>query len=43
VVKEAHEACDRIERALRRNLGSAVISIHVEPERKAKHSGAAVP
>jgi len=42
-VKDAHEACDHIEGALRRNLGSAVIGIHVEPERKAKHSGVAVP
>jgi len=38
-VEDAHEICDRIEGALRRNLGSAVTSIHVEPERKAKQSG----
>lgn len=36
-VEDAHEICDRIEAALRANLGSAVISIHVEPGRKAKH------
>jgi hypothetical protein len=41
-VEDAHEFCNRIEGALRRNLGSAVISIHVGPERKAKHGGAVV-
>ena len=41
-VEDAHAICDRIEGALRKNLGSAVISIHVEPERKAKHSGVVV-
>ncbi len=41
-VEDAHEICDRIEGALRKGLGSAVISIHVEPERKAKHSGVVV-
>ncbi|MFC0408714.1 cation diffusion facilitator family transporter [Roseomonas elaeocarpi] len=41
-VEAAHEICDRIEAALRESLGSAVISIHVEPDRKAKHSGVVV-
>ncbi len=41
-VEDAHEICDRIEGALRRNLGSAVSSIHVEPKRKAKHGGVVV-
>jgi len=41
-VEDAHEIYDRIEGALRRSLRSAVISIHVEPERKAKHSGVVV-
>jgi cation diffusion facilitator family transporter len=41
-VEDAHEICDSIERALRGSLGSAVINIHVEPERKAKHSGVVV-
>lgn len=37
-VEDAHEIRDRIEGALRENLGSVVIDIHVEPERKAKHN-----
>ena len=41
-VDAAHEICDRIEAALRESLGTAVISIHVEPDRKAKHSGVVV-
>lgn len=41
-VEDAHEICDRIEASLRKDLGSAVITIHVEPERKAKHSGVVV-
>ena len=36
-VEDAHAICDRIERALRERIGSAVINIHVEPEHKAKH------
>ncbi len=41
-VREAHEICDRIEGALKAELGSAVITIHVEPEVKAKHQGVLV-
>jgi cation diffusion facilitator family transporter len=41
-VEDAHEICGRIEHALREDLGSAVVTIHVEPERKAKHSGVVV-
>jgi divalent metal cation (Fe/Co/Zn/Cd) transporter len=41
-VSEAHEICDRIEHALIANLGKASITIHVEPENKAKHSGIVV-
>ncbi|MCI0756570.1 cation diffusion facilitator family transporter [Teichococcus vastitatis] len=41
-VVEAHEICDRIEGALKSELGSAVITIHVEPEGKAKHHGVLV-
>jgi cation diffusion facilitator family transporter len=41
-VEDAHQICDQIEHALRQTLGSAVINIHVEPERKAKHSGVVV-
>jgi cation diffusion facilitator family transporter len=38
-VGEAHAICDRIEAALKARLAGAVISIHVEPEEKAKHTG----
>jgi len=38
-VSESHDICDRLEHALRRQLGRALIHIHVEPEEKAKHTG----
>ncbi|GBR70181.1 cation diffusion facilitator family transporter [Gluconobacter kanchanaburiensis] len=41
-VHDAHEICDQIEAAIRSELGRASIHIHVEPEDKAKHSGALV-
>jgi cation diffusion facilitator family transporter len=41
-VADAHEICDRIEAALTAELGTAVITIHVEPEGKAKHQGVLV-
>ncbi len=41
-VVEAHAICDRIEAALKAELGEAVITIHVEPEGKAKHRGVLV-
>jgi cation diffusion facilitator family transporter len=41
-VSQAHEICDRIEAALKDELGAAVITIHVEPEMKAKHQGVLV-
>ncbi|MFT4096451.1 MAG: cation diffusion facilitator family transporter [Rhodoblastus sp.] len=41
-VEDAHTICDRIEAALRAEVGQATISIHVEPENKAKHSGVVV-
>ena len=41
-VHDAHEICDRVEHALRRQLGRAVIHIHVEPDDKAKHTGVPV-
>ena len=41
-VAEAHAICDRIEAALKRRLDQALITIHVEPENKAKHSGVVV-
>jgi cation diffusion facilitator family transporter len=42
-VAEAHEICDRIEAALKADMdGDALITIHVEPEAKAKISGVPV-
>ena len=41
-VLEAHAICDRVEAALKAELGSAIITIHVEPDGKAKHSGVLV-
>lgn len=41
-VVEAHDICDRIEAALKAEVAGAVITIHVEPEGKAKHQGVVV-
>ena len=41
-VTAAHEICDRVEAALKAELETAVITIHVEPEGKAKHQGVLV-
>jgi cation diffusion facilitator family transporter len=41
-VTEAHDICDRIEAALKAELDAATITIHVEPEGKAKHRGVLV-
>ena len=41
-VAEAHAVCDRIEAALKAELEGAVITIHVEPEEKAKQEGVPV-
>ena len=41
-VSDAHDICDRIERALKAAMKDALITIHVEPEDKAKHSGVLV-
>lgn len=41
-VDQAHEICDRVEQALKVKLPEAMITIHVEPEHKAKHSGVLV-
>ena len=41
-VRESHDICDRIEAALKAELHSAIITIHVEPEGKAKHTGVPV-
>ena len=41
-VEAAHALCDRIEAALMDALPDARVTIHVEPEHKAKHSGIVV-
>ncbi len=41
-VAAAHEICDRIEAALKAAMEGLVITIHVEPEGKAKHRGVIV-
>ena len=41
-VNAAHEVCDRVEAALEKLLPGSVITIHVEPENKAKRSGIVV-
>ena len=38
----AHDICDRVEQAVRDEVDDALITIHVEPENKAKHSGIVV-
>jgi len=41
-VAVAHDICDRLERAIRAEFPDALISIHVEPDNQAKHSGIVV-
>ncbi len=41
-VEDAHAICDRIEAKLRESVGDTQVTIHVEPEEKAKHSGIVV-
>lgn len=38
-VADAHDVCDQVENALKRVIPDANVSIHVEPENKAKHTG----
>lgn len=38
-VNAAHDICDKIERAIKQELPGVVITIHIEPEIKAKHQG----
>lgn len=40
--EDAHDICDRIEDALKEAIPSLNVTIHVEPERKAKHTGVPV-
>lgn len=41
-VAAAHDICDRIERALESDMDDTEITIHVEPEGEAKHTGVVV-
>ena len=41
-VSDAHAICDRIEAALKTEMEGLMVTIHVEPEAKAKHSGVIV-
>ena len=41
-VAAAHAICDRVEAALKAEMGGLMITIHVEPEGKAKHLGVLV-
>ncbi len=41
-VADAHDICDRIEAALKAEMAHLMITIHVEPEGKAKHHGVLV-
>lgn len=41
-VSEAHLICDRLEDAIRAEIGGANVTIHVEPQEKAKHHGVLV-
>ncbi|EIM25268.1 cation diffusion facilitator family transporter [Microvirga lotononidis] len=41
-VTDAHDICDRLERALKEDVKDALITIHVEPDNKAKHAGIVV-
>lgn len=41
-VTASHEICDRIERAIRDQFPDTRVTIHVEPEEKAKHAGVVV-
>jgi divalent metal cation (Fe/Co/Zn/Cd) transporter len=38
-VSAAHDICDRLESAIKEEFPDALISIHVEPNDRAKHSG----
>jgi cation diffusion facilitator family transporter len=41
-VSQAHDICDRLERAIHEDYPDALISVHVEPDDKAKHAGIVV-
>ncbi len=41
-VSDAHDICDRTEAAIKKEVPDARVTIHVEPENKAKHKGVIV-
>jgi divalent metal cation (Fe/Co/Zn/Cd) transporter len=41
-VSTAHDICDRLEKAIKEEVGEALITIHVEPDNKVKHFGIAI-
>ena len=41
-VEAAHAICDRLEDALRAEMPDVSVTIHVEPQEKAKHHGVLV-
>ncbi|GAB1480572.1 cation diffusion facilitator family transporter [Paracoccaceae bacterium] len=41
-VRDAHDLCDKVEAALKAVVPDCQVTIHVEPEHKAKHSGVLV-
>ena len=41
-VREAHDMCDRVEAAIKAAVQDVIVTIHVEPEFKAKHTGIVV-
>ncbi len=41
-VAESHAICDRLEQAIKDDIEGARVTIHVEPQEKAKHSGIVV-
>jgi cation diffusion facilitator family transporter len=41
-VSDAHDICDRVEQRLKEIVPGASVTIHVEPENKAKHEGVVV-
>lgn len=41
-VREAHDMCDQVETAIKAAVQDVIVTIHVEPETKAKHTGIVV-
>ncbi len=41
-VAVAHAICDRIEDAIEADVPDSIVTIHIEPEDKAKHQGIVV-